>query len=240
MKKTLATLAILSLVGCASTDPYTGQQKTSNTAKGAGIGAVSGAVIGAATASSKDRKKGALTGALAGGAIGGGVGYYMDRQEAALRAKLQGSGVSVTRNGDNISLNMPSSITFGVDRHEVRPEFYQTLESVAVVLKEYDKTNVKVVGHTDSTGSDSHNQTLSERRAASVGQLLISQGVAAGRVWTSGYGERYPIASNDSEQGRQANRRVEIELVPIANWSPPPVVLDRLPHPHRLGAGLRR
>ena len=141
----------------------------------------------------------------------------MDRQEAALRAKLQGTGVSVTRNGDNISLNMPSSITFGVDRHEVRPEFYQTLESVAVVLKEYDKTNVKVVGHTDSTGSDSHNQTLSERRAASVGQLLVSHGIAAGRVWTSGFGERYPIASNDTEQGRQANRRVEIELVPIAN-----------------------
>jgi len=217
MKKILTTLALVAMVGCASTDPYTGQQKTSNTAKGAGIGAVSGAVIGAATASSKDRKKGALTGALAGGAIGGGVGYYMDRQETALRARLQGSGVSVSREGDNIRLNMPSGITFGVDRDEVRSEFYPTLESVAVVLKEYDKTNVRIVGHTDSTDSDSHNQTLSERRAHSVGQLLISHGIASGRVWTNGYGERYPIASNDTEQGRQANRRVEIELVPIGN-----------------------
>src|SRR5690606_14386987 len=133
------------------------------------------------------------------------------------RARLQGSGVSVSREGDNIRLNMPSGITFGVDRDEVRSEFYPTLESVAVVLKEYDKTNVRIVGHTDSTDSDSHNQTLSERRAHSVSQLLISHGIASGRVWTNGYGERYPIASNDTEQGRQANRRVEIELVPIGN-----------------------
>lgn len=217
MKKILTTLALAAMVGCASTDPYTGQQKTSNTAKGAGIGAVSGAVVGAATASSKDRKKGALTGALAGGAIGGGVGYYMDRQETALRAKLLDTGVSVSREGDNIHLNMPSGITFGVDRDEVRAEFYPTLESVAVVLKEYDKTNVRIVGHTDSTGSTGHNQTLSERRAHNVGQLLISHGIASGRVWSNGYGDRYPIASNETEQGRQANRRVEIELVPIGN-----------------------
>lgn len=215
MKKLCITGLVLLLAGCMSTDPYTGQQKTSNTAKGAGIGAVAGAVIGAATASDKDRKKGALTGAIAGGAIGGGVGYYMDRQEAALRAKLEGTGVRVVREGDTIRLVMPSNITFGVDRHEVRPEFYQTLESVALVLKEFDKTSIRIAGHTDSTGSDAHNQTLSERRAASVGELLITQGVLPGRVWTTGYGERYPVASNDTEAGRQANRRVELELVPV-------------------------
>ncbi len=203
------------VAGCATTDPYTGEQRTNKTSKGAAIGAIAGAVLGAATASDEDRGKGALTGAAAGGAIGGGVGYYMDKQEEALRNKLRGSGVRVAREGNTIRLIMPGQITFGVDRHEVRPEFYDTLESVALVLEEYDKTNIRIAGHTDSTGSDSHNQTLSEQRAASVGEFLRTQGVASGRIWTTGYGERRPVADNDTEQGRQRNRRVELELVPV-------------------------
>lgn len=215
MKKVLLSFLVVTLTACMSTDPYTGQQKTSNTAKGAGIGALAGAVIGAATSSSDDRKKGALIGAAGGATIGGGIGFYMDKQEAALRAKLEGTGVRVVREGDNIRLIMPGNITFGVDRHEVRPEFYPTLESVAIVLEEFNKTAVRVAGHTDSSGSDSYNQTLSERRASSVGQFLISHGVIAGRVQVYGYGERYPVAGNDTEGGRQANRRVELELVPM-------------------------
>lgn len=215
MKKWVMAAMAVAMVGCTTLDPYTGEQKTSQAAKGAGIGAVGGAVVGAATASRSDRAKGALTGAVAGGAIGGGIGHYMDRQEMALRQRLEGTGVRVAREGDQIRLIMPGNITFGVDRDEVRPEFYGTLESVAVVLKEFNQTTVRIEGHTDSTGSDSHNQTLSERRAASVARLLASHGVAQGRLFSLGYGKRYPIASNDTEAGRQANRRVEIHLAAI-------------------------
>ncbi len=215
MEKVVLVTVAMTLVACMSTDPYTGQQKVSNTAKGAGIGAVTGALIGVATSSKSDREKGALIGAVGGAAIGGGAGFYMDKQEAALRSKLDGTGVRVVREGDNIRLVMPGNITFGTDRHEVQPEFYSTLESVAVVLKEFNKTNIRIAGHTDSVGSDSHNQTLSEKRAGSVGQLLISYGVLPGRVLVTGFGERYPVASNDTEGGRQANRRVELELVPF-------------------------
>lgn len=221
MKKfTLKTMALTSaltiiLAGCATTDPYTGEQKTNNTSKGAAIGAVSGAIIGATTSSKKDRTKGVLIGAAAGGAIGAGVGNYMDKQEAALRNRLEGSGVRVVREGDNIRLVMPSNITFGVDQDQVRSDFYDTLNSVTLVLKEYKKTNIQIGGHTDSTGSDEYNQALSERRADSVARYLIAQGVASSRVWATGYGERYPVASNETDQGRQSNRRVELELIPI-------------------------
>ena len=217
MKKVLlramAVALTMTMTACMSTDPYTGEQKVSNTAKGSTIGAVTGALIGVATSSKDDRGKGALIGAASGAAIGGGVGFYMDKQEATLRARLEGTGVRVVREGDNIRLIMPGNITFGVDRHEVRPEFYGTLESIGVVLEEFNKTNIRIAGHTDSDGSDSYNQTLSERRAGSVGQLLISQGVLAGRVLVLGYGERYPVAGNDTPEGRQANRRVELELM---------------------------
>ena len=210
----VAALAVIS-VGCTSIDPYTGEQKTSNTAKGAGVGAVVGAIIGASTASDDDRKKGALTGAVAGGAIGGGIGYYMDRQEAALRAKLQNSGVQVRREGNNIRLVMPGNITFATGQSDIRGDFYNTLSSVAVVLAEYDRTAVKVAGHTDSTGGADLNQRLSEARADSVKQYLVTQSVASGRIHTNGYGPRYPIATNSTASGRQANRRVELELVPL-------------------------
>ena len=213
MKKLCVLTAVVLLTACATTDPYTGERKASNTAKGAGIGAAAGAAIGAATAD--DRGKGALAGAAAGGALGGGIGYYMDRQEEKLRQELQGTGVQVRREGDRINLIMPGNITFATGRYEIRSEFYGVLDSVAKVLAEFKDTAIKVSGHTDSTGGDQLNQTLSERRADSVREYLIRRDVAAGRIQSQGYGPRYPIASNDTASGRQANRRVELELLPI-------------------------
>ena len=220
MKRQLRIVAYSVLMGtmvaCTTVDPYTGEQKTSNTAKGAGVGAVVGAVVGAATGDDSDeRRERAIKGAVAGGAIGAGVGYYMDRQEALLRQKLQGSGVQVSREGDNIRLIMPGNITFASGQSDIRGGFYTTLNSVALVLAEFDRTVIRVAGHTDSTGSYELNQRLSEARAGSVKQYLVGQSVAGARIQTSGYGPRYPIATNYTVEGRQANRRVELELVPL-------------------------
>ncbi|GAA3697814.1 OmpA family lipoprotein [Oceanisphaera sediminis] len=216
MKKIcLAVAATLALSAC-TTNPYTGERQTSKAAIGSGLGALAGAVIGGVSSGDSDRSKGVLIGAASGAALGGGVGYYMDVQEAKLRDQMRGTGVSVTRNGDNIILNMPSSITFAVDSADLSPSFYNTLSGVAMVLKEYEKTYVNVVGHTDNTGSASHNQALSERRAASVGQFLISQGAAANRFNIRGVGFNQPVASNNTADGRAQNRRVEITLSPMS------------------------
>jgi len=204
------------LAACTTTDPYTGEQKASNKAKGAGVGALVGAAAGALTntSSGKQAGKNAAIGAAAGALIGGGVGAYMDRQEAQLREKLAGSGVSVTRVGDNIVLNMPGNVTFATDSADVKADFYPVLNSVAVVLEEYDQTAVEVAGHTDSRGSDAYNQQLSQRRAQSVANYLVSQKILADRFRVYGFGESRPIAPNDSELGMQQNRRVEIQIAP--------------------------
>ncbi len=220
MRRLCAFLTILftlafGLVSCASVDPYTGEEKTSNTTTGASIGAISGAILGAATSSKSDREKGIVTGAIVGGAIGAGIGHYMDQQEAALRERLVDSGVQVRREGDNIRLIMPGNITFAVNRYEIKPDFYEILNSVSEVLIEFDQTAIRIAGHTDSTGSFDYNQTLSEQRAGSVRSYLISRNVAAQRIKATGYGPRYPIADNGTEAGRQANRRVEMELQPL-------------------------
>jgi len=215
----LALLALgltLALPACQTVDPYTGEQKTSNTTKGAAIGAAAGAAIGLITGDdSSERKKRALILGAAGGLAGGAVGNYMDRQEAKLRAQLQGTGVSVTRSGDNIILNMPGNITFATNSADINASFYPVLNSVALVLKEFDKTVVDVAGHADSTGSDQMNLELSQRRAGSVTAYLSNQGINPQRLIAVGYGESRPIASNDTPEGRAQNRRVEITLVPV-------------------------
>jgi outer membrane protein OmpA-like peptidoglycan-associated protein len=155
---------------------------------------------------------GAAVGALAGGA----VGYYMDKQEAKLRQQMAGTGVEVVRQGDNITLDMPGNVTFAFDSASLNSQFYPVLDKVAETLKEYDKSVVEVAGHTDSTGSDSYNQTLSERRANSVADYLSSHGMPRTRMVTIGAGEAHPVASNDTEEGRSENRRVELTIVPVS------------------------
>jgi outer membrane protein OmpA-like peptidoglycan-associated protein len=205
------------LLAACSTDPYTGQQKISNTAIGATTGAVIGGVGGAIlgkTTSLKTRKA-ALVGAGIGALAGGGVGLYMDNQEAKLRRRLEGTGVSVTRDGDSIILNMPSNITFATDQDSIKPNFYETLNSVAIVLREFNQSLVDVKGHTDSDGADDYNMDLSQRRAESVAEYLTSQGLNPERFEVRGYGESQPVASNASARGKQQDRRVEIEIVPL-------------------------
>ena len=210
-----ATLGF-ALCGCQTLDPYTQESKTSNATKGAIIGAVSGAVVGLVSGDDAvERRQHALIGAGIGALAGGSVGYYMDRQEAKLRAELEDTGVSVHRDGDNITLNMPGNVTFATNSSDLSESFYDVLGSVSIVLDEFDQTVVEVAGHTDSSGSEAHNQALSERRASSVAQYLDVRGVNDQRIITVGMGEIRPVADNDSSSGRQMNRRVEITLVPI-------------------------
>ena len=208
--------AMVFVSGCKTLDAYTREEKTSSTTRGALIGAGIGAVIGLISGDDAvERRQRALIGAGVGALAGGSIGYYMDRQEAELRAQLEGTGVSVHRNGDNITLNMPGNVTFATDSSDLSPAFFDVLNSVGMVLDEFDQTVVEVAGHTDSTGTDSYNQSLSERRASSVANYLVGQGVMRERLITVGMGERYPVANNGTVDGRQANRRVEITMVPL-------------------------
>lgn len=213
---TLTTLALmLGTWGCV-TDPYTGERKISKGALGALFGAGVGAAIGAATGDNgRERKKRALIGAGVGALGGGSVGIYMDSQEAKLRERLQNSGVSVTRIGDEIILNMPGNVTFATNSDDLNPSFDEVLNSVAIVLAEYKQTLVEVAGHTDSTGEEAYNLELSGRRAETVANYLVDQAIDSDRFIVLKFGEREPIADNSTTEGRLQNRRVEITLVPI-------------------------
>lgn len=207
--KTLAAVAAaLTITGC-TTNPYTGEQQASKTATyGAGAAAVCG-LIGA-----MDSREKARNAALGCGIVGAGVGAYMDVQEAKLREQLQGTGVRVVREGDNIRLVMPGNITFETDSYHLRSNFYEVLNSVGLVLARYADTTIRVSGHTDNTGSRQYNQTLSERRAQSVSDYLVTRDVARERMYVQGVGFDQPIADNNSAEGRAMNRRVELYILP--------------------------
>ena len=213
----IATIGVAIIVtGCETLDAYTREEQTSNATKGALIGAAAGAVVGLISGDDAvERRQRVLIGAGVGALAGGAVGYYMDQQEAKLRAELEGTGVSVTRIGDNITLNMPGNVTFATDSSDLSPAFFEVLNSVTKVLKEFDQTVVEVAGHTDSTGSEVYNQSLSERRAGSVSQYLQAHNISAQRLITIGMGELRPVADNGTAEGRQANRRVEMTMVPV-------------------------
>lgn len=205
--------ALLPLSACV-TDPETGKRTISKAAIGGVGGALGGYLLGDLIGGRRDRTE-KIVGAGIGAVAGAGVGYYMDEQEKKLRQQTAGTGVNVIRDGDNLVLDMPSEITFGVDSSNIDPGFRNTLDQVSLTLKQYEKTYVDVMGHTDSTGSDAYNQALSERRASAVSDYLSSRGVQSARLATRGYGESQPKASNLDAAGRSANRRVEIRLVPV-------------------------
>lgn len=202
---------------CTTTNPYTGEDQAARASRNAWIGAAAGAAAGLMTGdSSMERKKRALVGAGIGAIAGASVGAYMDRQEARLRAELERTGVSVTRDGDNITLNMPGNITFATNSADLNAGFYDVLNSVSTVLDEFDQTVIEVAGHTDSTGTNEYNQQLSQRRASSVAAYLRTRQILPERMIEIGMGEERPIADNSTDAGRQSNRRVELTLVPLS------------------------
>ena len=212
----LVSLFATVLVACQTTNPYTGEQQTSKATTGALIGAAAGAAVGAISGDdNRERRKRAAIGAGIGALAGGAVGYYMDQQEAKLRERLAGTGVSVTRQGDQVILNMAGNVTFATNQSDIKSSFYPVLDSVAEVLYEYDQTLVEIVGHTDSTGNDAINRPLSQRRADSVADYLKSRNISKVRLSTYGVSADYPVATNDTAEGRALNRRVEIALLPI-------------------------
>jgi outer membrane protein OmpA-like peptidoglycan-associated protein len=218
---TRTRLAIVALVagavvlaGCAQMESVATSPDSAKTRKGAGYGAAAGAVVGLLSAGNNPFKS-AMIGAAVGALAGGSVGYYMDKQEAKLRQQMAGTGVDVVRKGDNITLDMPGGVTFAFNSSDLNAQFYPVLDKVGATLGEYDKTVIEVAGHTDSVGSDAYNQQLSEKRATSVAAYLASRGVQQARMVTIGAGEAHPVASNDTDEGRAQNRRVEITIVPV-------------------------
>ncbi len=208
----MLTASVSLLLTACVTDPETGQQRTNNAGRGALAGGAGGALIGGGIGGNGT---GAVIGGVVGALLGGAAGGYMDKQERDLRARTAGTGIGVERQGDNIRLEIPSGVTFDFNSAALRPGFRATLDQVAQTLTSYPSTYVDVGGHTDSIGSDAINQRLSEDRAFTVATYLEQRGVARARIQPRGFGKTMPIASNETDEGRAQNRRVEIRLTPI-------------------------
>lgn len=209
----LAALSLVTVTACV-TDPNTGERKVSRTAIGAGGGALAGLLLGGLIGGGTGR----IIGAGIGGVAGGAIGYTMDKQIKELRESTAGTGIDVTEadNGQSILVNLPDGVTFDVDSSSLKPQFRTTLDQIADSMNRYPNSLIDVYGHTDSTGSDQYNQGLSERRASTVANYLVTRGVSGSRIRSQGFGESMPVASNDTIEGRARNRRVEIKIVPIS------------------------
>jgi outer membrane protein OmpA-like peptidoglycan-associated protein len=213
MKKLFVSVATLGLLAGCATDPNTGQAIYGNTGKGAVIGALAGAAAGTLAGGNDGRN--AAVGAAVGALAGAGIGRYMDGQQEELRKATTASGVTLVRNGNQIELRMPSDVTFAKNADTIDPKFYPIATDVAKILVRYPKTTIDIIGHTDSDGTDSYNQGLSQRRADAFGSFLKSQGVQPIRVRTYGRGESEPIVSNADENGKRQNRRVQLLINPV-------------------------
>jgi outer membrane protein OmpA-like peptidoglycan-associated protein len=216
----LAVAAVLALSGCA-TDEFGNRRPLTESEAGVAIGTAAGAAAGALLGSrSADAGKGALLGAVGGAIAGGLVGTYMENQrkdfERALADEIALGNIRVEKlPGDRLLVGMTSSTAFDIDRADIKPGFYSTLDKISAIVNKYGKTRLDIAGHTDDTGSDMHNQRLSERRAASVESYLLAGQVIPERLSSRGFGESQPIASNATEYGRTLNRRVDITIEPI-------------------------
>ncbi|MBN1461706.1 MAG: OmpA family protein [Armatimonadetes bacterium] len=207
MRRTIAvivvgTLAVALSMGCAM----------SARDKGVMIGGTSGAVLGGVIGHQSDNTAvGAILGAVVGGAAGGIIGNYMDDQAAEMQQDIEGARIE--RIGEGIKITFDSGILFDVDKYELREQAKRNIESLAIILNKYEDTNILLAGHTDSDGSDEHNMTLSERRARAVAGYLAANSVTSGRISVTGFGESQPIANNNTVEGKQANRRVEVAVM---------------------------
>jgi outer membrane protein OmpA-like peptidoglycan-associated protein len=213
MKSAVLISGLLATTACV-TDPTTGNRRISKAAIGGVGGAAAGLLLGDILGGRNDRTE-KIVGAGIGAVAGAGIGAYMDAQEKKLRAQTAGTDVQVVRDGDNLLLNMPSGVTFATNQSAIQPQFRTTLDQVAQTLSSYEKTFIDVYGHTDSTGNDGINVPLSQNRARSVADYLTTRGVQSARIATQGFGASQPVADNTSEAGKQANRRVEIKIVPV-------------------------
>ena len=211
--------ALMASTAACITDPVTGERRISKAAIGAGAGLVGGYLAGDLIGGRRDRTE-KIVGAGIGAVAGGAIGAYMDKQQQELRRRTAGTGVDVTRVGDELILNMPSSITFPINSYEIQPQFRATLDQVAQTLVEYPSTYIDIYGHTDPSGGDAINIPLSQNRAQSVANYLATRGVNPARMATRGFGSSQPIADNSTEAGRAANRRVEIRVVPVEDTTP--------------------